>query len=220
MLRLVKSPKTEAAAGTPGAVASGAAPVDELAALATAAVAGDEDAVRTLVNAIGPAVLRVVRRVVGPAHPEIEDVVQESIFGFLEGLPRFRGDCTTLHFACRVSVLTALKARRGSRARFEDAEPLADETVASPEASPLRQAVAARRRETMRALLGELPERQAEALTLTVLLGYSIEEVAAMVRAPANTVRSRLRAAKQALRDRVASDPDLEEALADAEEAP
>jgi RNA polymerase sigma-70 factor (ECF subfamily) len=44
-------------------------------------------------------------------------------------------------------------------------------------------------------------------MVLRALLGHSIEEVAAITRAPINTVRSRLRIAKDALRRRLADDP-------------
>jgi RNA polymerase sigma-70 factor (ECF subfamily) len=38
-------------------------------------------------------------------------------------------------------------------------------------------------------------------------LGHSIEEIAVITNAPVNTVRSRLRLAKEALRSRVEADP-------------
>ena len=59
----------------------------------------------------------------------------------------------------------------------------------------------------MRTLLGELPEAQAEAMVLRLALGYSIEEIAGISSAPINTVRSRLRLAKDALRSRIEADP-------------
>ena len=69
-------------------------------------------------------------------------------------------------------------------------------------------------REIARELLGQLPEAQAEALAMHLALGHSIEEVAAAVGAPGNTVRSRIRLAKEALRARIDGDPRLAELLA------
>jgi DNA-directed RNA polymerase specialized sigma24 family protein len=45
------------------------------------------------------------------------------------------------------------------------------------------------------------------------MLGFSVEEVADACAAPVNTVRSRLRLAKEALRDRILADATLKETL-------
>jgi RNA polymerase sigma-70 factor (ECF subfamily) len=65
----------------------------------------------------------------------------------------------------------------------------------------------------MRELLAELPPEQAEALAMRVVLGWSLEEIAVQSRAPLNTVRSRLRLAKESLRKTIESQPWLHEAL-------
>jgi RNA polymerase sigma-70 factor (ECF subfamily) len=72
---------------------------------------------------------------------------------------------------------------------------------------------APRRRALLRALVDELPEAQAETLVLRVMLGYSIAEVAETTGVPANTVRSRLRLAKEALKSRIVQDHALAELL-------
>jgi RNA polymerase sigma-70 factor (ECF subfamily) len=64
-------------------------------------------------------------------------------------------------------------------------------------------------------LLDELPEAQAEALVLNCVAGLTLEEVAAVARAPVVTARSRLRGAKTALRERIARDPSLSDLLED-----
>ena len=63
----------------------------------------------------------------------------------------------------------------------------------------------------VRALLDDLPEEQSEALALRFMLGWSLLEIAEASGAPVNTVRSRLRLAKEALRRRVEADPALAE---------
>jgi RNA polymerase sigma factor (sigma-70 family) len=68
-----------------------------------------------------------------------------------------------------------------------------------------------RRRDLLRELLEDLPEEQAEALTLRVVMGWSLDEVARASGAPVNTVRSRVRLAKEALRARIAAHPALAE---------
>ena len=72
---------------------------------------------------------------------------------------------------------------------------------------------AARRKEALRSLLEELPTEQAEAFAMRIVLGCSLEEIARESGAPLNTVRSRLRLAKERLRSRIESDPALRETL-------
>ena len=201
MLRLLRSPDVERGRG-----GEPARPDDPLRALGAAAVQGDVEAQRTLLVAIGPPLLRVVRGVLGSAHTDVEDTLQEAMVAVHLALPGFRGECTTLHFACRVAAQTAMNARRraGYRSRHTPSMPPADLIeLARDERSPAELTAAARRREALRELLCELPDAQAEVLGLHALLGYTVEETAAAVEVPPNTVRSRLRNGLAKLRERV-----------------
>jgi RNA polymerase sigma-70 factor (ECF subfamily) len=212
MLRLVRSPD---AVATERAVAGGRGEPDPLRALATRAVAGDGRAQRTLLAALGPVLLRAIRGVLGVRHPEVEDVLQESMLALCSALPSFRGDCRTSHFACRVAVQTAMNARRRAAHRERttpNATPDELSELAHEDASPAELLAARRRREVLRALLEELPPAQAEVLALHTMLGHSVAEAAAITGVPVNTVRSRLRAALGALRERAAADAALAEA--------
>ena len=64
-----------------------------------------------------------------------------------------------------------------------------------------------RRRAFVRRMFDLLPEAQGQVLALRFLLGYSLEETALAVGAPVNTVRSRIRLAKEAMRVHLAADP-------------
>ena len=70
--------------------------------------------------------------------------------------------------------------------------------------------------EAVRLLLDELPEEQAEALAFRMILGWSLMEIAEATQTPLNTVRSRLRLAKDGVRKRVAEHEELAEALDEA----
>src|SRR5262245_62012642 len=85
---------------------------DEFAELLVAVRSGDQAALRTFLVALVPPLLRVVRRVLGPGHPDVEDVAYEAAYAVVEKLPQFRGEGTLLHFACRVAVLAAMNVRR------------------------------------------------------------------------------------------------------------
>lgn len=213
MLRLLRFSRPD---GEPNQLASDLPakrqrPQDPLRDLAQRAADGNLQAAQTLLVAVGPAVLRTVRGVLGAHHPDVPDVCQEAALALLSALPRFRAECTALHFACRVAVLTAVNARRRAMTRAAlqpdlDLDALGSDTDA---VSPEKLAEQARRRDAVRHLLDDLPMPQAEALALHVVLGYTVEETAATVGAPPNTVRSRLRRALGALRDRIQEDTGL-----------
>ncbi|HEV3190427.1 MAG TPA: sigma-70 family RNA polymerase sigma factor [Polyangiaceae bacterium] len=188
--------------------------VDPLAALSRAAAVGDARAIDTLLLSVTPAMLRAVRGVLGGDHREIEDVLQEAAIGLVRAMKTFRGEGTVLHFACRIAVLSALAARR--RLREHGKEPLEVPeglALASIGSSPLDLALAVRRRTILRDLCDALPPAQSEALILHCVLGFTVEEIADAAQVPPNTVRSRLRLAKEALRARIVADPALREAL-------
>lgn len=189
-------------------------PRDELSALARAAAQGQPDAARTLIMSVTPAILKAVRGVLGTAHPDVEDVAQEAVWRLVNALPGFRYECGVLHFACKVAVHTALNARRRERrrgaGRTESFEP-GDHAYAGP--SPSEELASAARRDSVRELFASLPTAQAEAFVMHLVLGFSVEETADACEVPANTVRSRLRLAKQALRMRAAANPALSDIL-------
>jgi RNA polymerase sigma-70 factor (ECF subfamily) len=170
---------------------------------------------RRLLGAVGPPMLRVVRTVLGPHAGDAEDVLQEASEGFLSAIGSFRGECGVLHFACRVAVFSALAWRR--RVTFRTAQTAEDaemeDRLADPWLSPVELAIAARRREALETLLDELPAPQAEVLVLHCALDFTIEEIAAAVGRPLETVRSRLRLAKRALRERIGGSAELAEIL-------
>ncbi|MDC0683010.1 RNA polymerase sigma factor [Sorangium atrum] len=186
---------------------------DELLGLARAAAARDPAAIRTLVTELGGAMLRSVRKVLGPRHPDVEDTTQEAVLALLQALPSFRAECTVLHFANRIAVMTALGARRRLRVRARFDEPGAPIDVAPDEggASPFAEAVSNRRREMVLQVLDGMPEATAEALALHFVLGYTVDEIAALAGASPNTVWSRLRLGKEALRRAFANNAKLAE---------
>jgi RNA polymerase sigma-70 factor (ECF subfamily) len=197
---------------SPGPVAK--PPQDELLPLARAAAAGQREALTTLVMAIGGAMMRTVRKVLGTEHPDVDDVTQDAIIALVAAIPEFRAQCSVTHFAHRVAVLTAMAARRRSHTRTRYAAPDCEiDDLAEDQASPLARVMAGRRRDLVRQLLDELPEPTAEALALHFVLGYTVDEIAAAAAVPSNTVWSRLRLGKQALRRRLGNDDRLGDLL-------
>jgi RNA polymerase sigma-70 factor (ECF subfamily) len=162
--------------------------------------------------------LRVVRRVLGSHHPDVEDVTQEAAVGLLRALGTFRRDCTVLHFACRIAVLASLAARRRHRfelSLYDSSEADVFNHTAADMPGPAENLASSRRRVILRELVDSLPNAQAEALVLHCVLGHSIDEIGRMTGVPTDTARSRVRLAKDALRFRVTNDPLLRELLRD-----
>ena len=190
---------------------------DDLAGLVQRHQAGKKDALRTLLTALGPPMLQVVRRVLGARHPDVEDTLQEAAIALVRALPGFRGECGARHFASRIAALTAISARRRRHLTTGGAPrgPYEDDEVHAASEPETDWAVAARRRELLRHLLDELPEPQAETLVLHSITGFTVEEVARAMAVPVETARSRLRLARAALRVRIAGDPAASELLED-----
>lgn len=174
-----------------------------------AAREGDSVAIDRIVTFLTPPLLKAVRALTGPANPDLEDLVQEVLLAVLDALPSFREDCTLLHFAIRIAIRRTTTARRRSRwiLSFIERWRREEEPLSPSPMSPREATIADRRRHLLRTLLGEIPETQAETIVLRLALGHSVGEIAEITNAPLNTVRSRLRLAKEALRSRVESDP-------------
>jgi RNA polymerase sigma-70 factor (ECF subfamily) len=143
---------------------------------------------------------------------DLDDVMQEALVGLVRALPAFRYECSVKHFACRIAVRTASVHNR-TRSRRSRADDLGRPPVAEVAHGPDHDARARRRAGLFADLLASLPEPQSEAFALRVVLGYTLQEVAEATGAPANTVRSRVRLAKEALRERIATEPAFAELL-------
>ncbi len=178
-------------------------------------VDGDRSAIGELLSLVGPGMLCAIRTVLGVRAGDAEDVFQESLLALISALPSFRMECSLKHFACRIAARTAVRAVRKVRADEERLMTLTarESTLRRDPSSPRSQATAEQRKAILRQLLEELPEVQAETLVLRVILGYSLAEVAGATGVPINTVRSRVRLAKDALRKKIASDPRAAELL-------
>ncbi|HHH27229.1 MAG TPA: RNA polymerase sigma factor [Polyangiaceae bacterium] len=173
------------------------------------AVEGDVVAIREVLEAVAPRVHAVARRVLGSGDADVEDVTQEALIALVRALPSFRGEGTVGAFAARIAVRTAVASRSRKRRRMERREALQHEPrPESPSLSPT-----SRRLRLLRDLLEELPAGQGETLALRVVLGCSLAEIAESTEVPLNTVRSRLRLAKEAMRRRIEADPALARAL-------
>jgi RNA polymerase sigma-70 factor (ECF subfamily) len=177
------------------------------------AASGDDIATQRVLRAVSPTMSRVIAGVLGSTHPEADDVLQQSLIALLRALPAFRGECHPAGYASRIAIHTALRARKRAGFRLHRAQEMARLSADEETRCPSEDADSERRRRLLRDLLQDLPEEQAEALALRIMLGWTLEEVAVATGAPMNTVRSRVRLAKEALRRRIEANPMLSDEL-------
>jgi RNA polymerase sigma factor (sigma-70 family) len=188
-------------------------PADDLASLVPRVTAGDAGALRSLLSELVPHLLRVSRRVLGSDHPFVEDVAHDAAYTVVGQLAQYRGEGTVLNFARRIAVNTAMNMRRRDRAQKRARVREVVDTDAfeaqglDPEATLAQTAVLP----AVREVLDELPEVLAETLVLNLLLGHTVVEIAEIAGAPLETVRSRLRLAKERFKSRAEKHPVLRE---------
>lgn len=185
--------------------------------LAQAAVRREPVALRSVLEQVSPTLLGAVRRILGATHPAVEDVLQESLVAFVKALEAYRGESSLRTYGTRIAVRTALAYNRQVRERraWDAQHELEQQPLSVPSDSPEDAAQAERRRVALRALLSELPAEQAETFAMRIVLGYSIDEVAAATGVPPNTVRSRMRRAREVLQAKLDADPKLARLLAE-----
>jgi len=180
-------------------------------ALAARALEGQPEATGELLRAVLPAVRRACRALLGASHSDLEDAVQDALIAIHRALPRYRFECSFLHYAVRITFRTTHGLRRrllilADRFRLSPTEQEPSDPRAPIAADT---AVMAEQSEALRRMISQLPRAQAEALLLHVALEYSIAEAAAVCEVPVNTIKTRLRLGKDSLRRRIQRDPKL-----------
>ena len=158
----------------------------------------DQEAFRVLVDlhrdrALGLA-LRITR-----SRTDAEDVAQEAFARAWAALPRFRGESafgTWLHAIVARRALDragTLRTRRGREVVLDDAD-LAE----APSGGPARDPLLAARLER---LMGGLTPAQRAVVSLFYGRDHAVEDIAASLGMPENTVKTHLARARAALRE-------------------
>jgi RNA polymerase sigma-70 factor (ECF subfamily) len=150
------------------------------------------------VLAIAPVIRRACRGVMGVRHTDLEDTIQDCFIDATRGLAGYRFQGNLLGYVTRIAINRALASRRRSVARVRHLQLLED----LHDESPLADASAGEieRTEVMRDLIRRVRPIQAETLVMRVVLGFSVEEIAVATEVSVNTVKTRLRLGKKALR--------------------
>jgi RNA polymerase sigma-70 factor (ECF subfamily) len=183
--------------------------------------AGDHAAFEILVRRHNPRLFRVARAILKD-DATAEDVLQEAYLDAYQHGSTFRGQASVATWLTKIVVNRALMhLRRHRRDRVvvpfgpqaDDQPPMesqmADDRIESPSASTLRGEV----RRLIEHRLDELPMAFRTVFILREVEDLSVDETAACLGIPANTVRTRLFRARTRLR--AALSEDLDEATSD-----
>lgn len=160
----------------------------------------DEGAFAELVRRYSNPVFRLAVSILGQEFaPEAEDVAQDVMLRVHHALRTFRGEAKFASWIYRIAFNHALNVK--ARARYR-APHVSDEvltTEPSDDRGPDDRLEADRRQKALLASVHELPEVYQSALRLHYWLGASMSEIAALLDAPENTVKSYLHRARRLL---------------------
>ncbi|WP_329173863.1 RNA polymerase sigma factor [Streptomyces decoyicus] len=172
-----------------------------------AAQDGDEAAFRTVYRAVHPRLLGYVRTLV--SEPDVEDVASEAWLQITRDLARFSGDADRFRgWAARIARNRALDhiRMRGRRPAIGgDESELADTPGASDTAGEALEALGTG--STMR-LIARLPQDQAEAVVLRVVVGLDAKNAAQVLGKRPGAVRTAAHRGLRRLAELIGEEPD------------
>ncbi|WP_326699438.1 RNA polymerase sigma factor [Streptomyces sp. NBC_01754] len=183
----------------------------ELTAAVLAAQDGDEDAFRTVYRAVQPRLLGYIRTLVG--EPDAEDVASEAWLQIARDLSRFSGDADRFRgWAARIArnrSLDHIRMRGRRPAVGGDDSELTGRPAESDTAGEALEALATGR--TLD-LIAQLPQDQAEAVVLRVVVGLDAKSAARTLGKRPGAVRTAAHRGLKRLAEMVGTDscPDEE----------
>jgi RNA polymerase sigma-70 factor (ECF subfamily) len=171
---------------------------------------GDRQAFEHLVGKYQRKLERLLSRFIRD-HAEVEDVAQEAFIKAYRALPAFRGESAFYTWLYRIGINTAKNhlmavGRRAPTSTgtdseeaesFEDAERLHD--IDTPERLLQSKQIG----QTVSAAMDSLPKDLRNAIMLREVEGMSYDQIAAKMKCPIGTVRSRIFRAREAVADKL-----------------
>lgn len=166
---------------------------DEQPNLASRAKAGNRDAVNALLERHLNTVHKFVAVKVGFEHPELDDIVQETLIGAAGSIGRLRGE-TDAQVAGWLLSIARHKIADHLRARYrnphDSLQAASGDRLVDPQLPVDEQVAKLDRATRVREALKGLTPEQEEVLILRFILGFGINEVAEITRRPAGAVKS------------------------------
>ncbi len=163
------------------------------------AKAGQANGVQRFLVAIAPWVRRTCRGVLGAGHSDLDETIQECLFAAVRALRNYRFDGDIRHYVTKATLRVAIAARRTNITRWRNQDLLKTEPNWQ-EGEPVAQEWSRQEVDLIRRVLDRLSGVQSEAVLMRIVLGSSVEEIATLTGVSQNTVMTRLRLGKDALR--------------------
>ncbi|WP_320778623.1 RNA polymerase sigma factor [Streptomyces sp. CRN 30] len=184
----------------------------ELTAAVRAAQDGDETAFRTVYRTVHPRLLAYARTLVG--DPDAEDVTSEAWLQIARDLERFSGDADRFRgwaaTIARNRALDHLRMRGRRPAIGGDESELAGKAAESDTAGEAIEALATDR---ALSLIARLPQDQAEAVVLRVVVGLDAKTAARTLGKRPGAVRTAAHRGLKRLAELLDADPEADGAL-------
>lgn len=148
---------------------------------------GSREAFAQLINAYGPMVRRLAKRLVADEHLA-DDVSQQVFLNAYQSLSRFRGEARFSTWLYRITVNLCGMHLRRRRLLLEGGE--GGEDVLDRDCGPTENVDRGMLREALEKALPRLPWPQRQAISLFYLGGVSYPEIAEILGVPLGTVKA------------------------------
>jgi RNA polymerase sigma-70 factor, ECF subfamily len=172
--------------------------------------AGDEDALRTLIERHQRTVINVIHRAIGDAW-EAEDLAQRVFVQVYRSAPRYKPTAkfTTWLFTITHNTILNEHRRRGRHAaesldamtRPDNSDEAGIQLADARAADPASEAAGREVQERIQHAIGRLPEAQRTAVILCRFEGLAYEEIAKVLGCSVSAVKSLLHRARQTLKE-------------------
>lgn len=159
----------------------------------------DQTAVREFYDRYAPLLLRFIRRKVDNEQ-DVEEIAQDTLFGFLEGARDFTGKCKLGTYVCTIAsykIVDYYRKKKLKRVLFSQM-PHGLELLISEEAGPEEALHNKFTKEKINGVFANLAPQYRTILTMKYVEGRSVEEIASMLSCSFKSAESVLFRARKA----------------------
>jgi RNA polymerase sigma-70 factor (ECF subfamily) len=171
----------------------------------------DSGAVEALHARIRPEVERTIRRLLGTADIDREDMVQQAFAEILGTIHTFRGACSLdswVHAVAAHVVYKHIRRRRLERRFFESGDAAARAEARSA-SRPATEAIVRQVMQRLRDHFRKLGDSKTATILLHDACGYDLRETASLTGVTVAAAQTRLVRGRRELHRRIARDPEL-----------